>query len=73
MYRTLLSLTPLFVLACGKGEDPLQGPSTAIVDTGVVDEDQDGIPEEEDCDDADADLGAIAEDGDCDGALTADD
>jgi hypothetical protein len=33
----------------------------------VIDADQDGVSEEEDCDDEDASLGAVAEDGDCDG------
>jgi len=73
MHRFFILLTPLLFLACGKGEESHHGPSTAIVDTSVVDEDQDGIPENEDCDDTDVDLGAIAEDGDCDGALTAED
>jgi hypothetical protein len=40
-------------------------------DTAPVDADNDGVPAAEDCDDNDANLGAMAEDGDCDGALTA--
>ncbi len=39
----------------------------------AVDNDGDGVAEEDDCDDADATLGALEEDADCDGALTADD
>jgi len=38
-----------------------------------VDADQDGVSADEDCDDADATLGAIATDADCDGVLTAED
>ncbi len=39
----------------------------------TIDEDDDGVSDVEDCDDADASLGAVAEDADCDGAVTAED
>jgi len=52
--------------ACGKDRDSDTGPAP-------VDEDGDGVPAEEDCDDNDAALGAIAEDADCDGTRTSDD
>ena len=39
----------------------------------VVDNDEDGIAEADDCDDDDASLGAMADDADCDTVLTADD
>ena len=41
----VLFFTPFLFLACGEPKDTLQGPSTPIADTGVVDADQDGIPE----------------------------
>ncbi len=46
------------------------GPDTDTDTDTVIDSDQDGVPEEEDCDDADSSLGAVSEDGDCDGTLT---
>ena len=74
-----LSMTAMLLFACGEKEETTE-PSTepALEPSGepseeVTDTDEDGIPAEEDCDDADADLGAVAEDGDCDGILTADD
>ena len=43
-------------------------------DTGepdpIIDEDDDGVPADEDCDDEDATLGAVSDDADCDGFLT---
>ena len=39
-------------------------------ETGPIDNDGDGITNDEDCDDDDASLGAIASDQDCDGVLT---
>ena len=75
MHRFVLLFTPCLMLACGEVSDTLQGPSSPIVGGvgGVVDGDQDGVPEDEDCDDSDAESTVVAEDGDCDGVLTADD
>ena len=39
----------------------------------IVDQDNDGVPAVNDCDDTSAALGAIAKDADCDGILSADD
>jgi hypothetical protein len=66
------SFLGLLVLSgCAKDASDDGGDDTSTPD--VIDNDGDGVPAEEDCDDANADLGAIAEDADCDGTLTADD
>ena len=69
----LLGLFSAFVLAAGCAPEK---PDPTADDTGtpaITDADGDGVAEADDCDDADASLGAVAEDGDCDGTLTADD
>ncbi len=70
-----LSLSSLGLAGCG---GDTTGDSETTEDSGtsettVVDLDEDGVPEEDDCDDADASLGAVARDADCDGTLTEDD
>ena len=72
--------TVALTVGCGKsgGDDTstqTTDTSTQTTDTGtlIVDEDNDGVAFDDDCDDNDETLGAIAEDGDCDGWLTADD
>ena len=70
-----LSMTAMLLFACGEKEETTE-PSTEPAgepSEEVTDADEDGVPAEDDCDDSDADLGAVAEDGDCDGILTADD
>ena len=41
--------------------------------SGKVDQDMDGVIDSEDCDDLNADVGAIAQDADCDGIVTDED
>ncbi len=67
-----MQVRPLFALA-----DSLAGlmlisgcPEPEIPFTPFVDSDRDGVPEQRDCDDEDASLGAVAEDADCEGFLT---
>jgi hypothetical protein len=80
-----LILGLLFTTACGE-KDPEPSAEPAGEPTAepagepagepaeeVIDEDGDGVAEADDCDDTNADLGAIADDADCDGVATADD
>ena len=68
---TCLIVSSLLVAGCGGKASTDAGEDSAA--PTVVDEDEDGVPAEEDCDDANAELGAVSADEDCDGALTADD
>jgi hypothetical protein len=76
----LLSLTFALSIGCNNdipkdplGHDPYA--SASADDTSepidpVIDNDDDGVAEADDCDDDDATLGATADDEDCDGAVT---
>jgi cysteine-rich repeat protein len=67
----MLSLVCL--VSCGDGSDCTDPAQAGDPDCEpvVVDQDGDGVPKEEDCDDTDEGYGAISEDMDCDGTLTA--
>jgi hypothetical protein len=56
-------IAPLLLWSCAE-EEGIQGPSASLLNTGVVDADQDGVPAEEDCDDTDADFFPTDSDGD---------
>ena len=80
LYSVLI--VPLAVVGCSDDDDPVPTcPAGQVfsptegrcVESEPIDADNDGVAAEDDCNDADAMLGARSADADCDGALTADD
>ena len=73
MRASVLSMSLCVLFACGKDGGDQEHPSDSGSDTELIDADQDGVGEDEDCDDTDASLGSVLEDADCDGVLTSED